>query len=92
MSDKQYTSEDFKAMKKALGLKNKDIANIIGTGETNVKIQTAPGKPLATWAKAFCWTFEKMKRLESEKMKIHISGGEKMADISEQLVTIHRPK
>ena len=90
MSDKQYTSEDFKAMKKALGLKNKDIANIIGTGEKNVTIQTAPGKELATWAKAFCFMFEKMK--ESEKMKIHISGGENMADISEQLVTIHRPK
>lgn len=60
MNDKQYTSEDFQAMKKALGLKNKDIASIIGTGVKNVTIQTAPGKPIATWAKAFCFMFEKM--------------------------------
>jgi len=61
MTDKEFTSEDFKAMKKALKLTNKDIAKIIGTGEANVKIQTAPGKPLATWAKAFCYTYERMK-------------------------------
>jgi hypothetical protein len=64
MSDKQFTSQDFKDMKKALGLKNKDIANIIGTGEKNVTIQTGPGKELATWAKAFCFMFKKMNSRE----------------------------
>lgn len=60
MNNKEFTSQDFKAFKKAFKLTNKDVAKIIGTGETNVKNQTAPNKPIATWAKAFCFMFEKM--------------------------------
>lgn len=58
MPQKKYTSEDFKAMKKALKLTNKDIALIIGTGEANVKIQTAPRKELATWAKSMLYVYD----------------------------------
>lgn len=35
-------------MKKDLKLTNKDVANIIGTSEANVKIQTKPTGKLAT--------------------------------------------
>lgn len=66
MTDKEFTSEDFKAMKKALKLTNKDIAKIIGTGEANVKIQTAPGKPLATWAKSMLYVYHKTQEQKTE--------------------------
>lgn len=61
MSEKQFTAADFKEMKKALGLTNKDVAEIIGTSETNVKNQTAPGKPLGTWAKSMVYVYQQMR-------------------------------
>lgn len=61
MNQKEFTHEDFKAMKKALGLKNEDVAAIIGTTVGNVKQTARPGKKLPAWARAFCYTYERMK-------------------------------
>lgn len=58
MQTNQFTHDDFKAMKKALGLNNKLISEIIGTSEQNVKMQTTPSKPLSTWAKAMIYVFQ----------------------------------
>lgn len=54
---KNPTHKDFKAMKKALNLKNRDIALIIGLTEFSVKNQTAPSKELPTWAKSMVYVF-----------------------------------
>jgi len=61
MENNNFTSEDFKEMKKALGLTNKDVADIIGTSESNVKMQTAPGRELGTWAKSMVYVYRLMK-------------------------------
>jgi len=53
-----YTHKDFKELKKQLGLKNRDIALIIGLTEFSVKNQTSPSKELPTWAKAMLYGYE----------------------------------
>jgi len=55
---KNYTHEDFKELKKQLGLKNRDIALIIGLTENSVKSQTAPSKKLPTWAKSMIYVYK----------------------------------
>lgn len=60
MDAKKYTPEDFKAMKKSLKLTNKDVAEIIGTTEQNVKFQTNKNRPLGTWAKAFVYMYNRL--------------------------------
>jgi hypothetical protein len=65
----QFKPIDFKQMKKDLKLTNKDIANIIGTGETNVKNQTAPNKKkIATWANSMLYVYHRLKQ-EAEVLK-----------------------
>lgn len=54
---KNPTHKDFKELKKQLGLKNRDIALIIGLTEFSVKNQTAPSKELPTWAKSMIYVF-----------------------------------
>ena len=54
---KTTTHKDFKELKKHLGLKNRDIALIIGLTEFSVKNQTAPSKELPTWAKSMIYVF-----------------------------------
>ena len=54
---KKPTHKNFKEFKKAMNLKNKDIALIIGLTENSVKNQTAPSKELPTWAIAMIYVF-----------------------------------
>ncbi|RKD96744.1 sigma factor-like helix-turn-helix DNA-binding protein [Marinifilum flexuosum] len=55
------THEKYKAMKKALGLTNADIAEIIGISPNSVKNQTQSSKELPTWAKSMIFVWEKLK-------------------------------
>lgn len=50
----------FKAMKKALGYDNKDIADIIGNTPDSVKSTTQPNKDLPRWLKLAIVVFERM--------------------------------
>lgn len=52
--------ENFKILKKQLGLKNKDIAIMIGTTEQNIKVQTRPSAPLAKWAVSMLFVWHAM--------------------------------
>ena len=64
---KNPTHKDFKEFKKAMNLKNKDIALIIGLTENSVKNQTAPSKELPTWAKSMIYVFNTpTRRLNSD--------------------------
>ena len=58
------THEDFKALKKDLGLKNKDIAEITGLTVDSVKSMTAPSKPLPSWAVFAIYVYQEMKSKE----------------------------
>lgn len=61
MNQKEFTHDDFKAMKKALKLKNEDIAIIVGVSKGNVTNTARPGKKLPSWARALCFAHELMK-------------------------------
>ncbi len=56
-----YTHEDYKTLKKELGLKNKDIAEAIGLKIKTVTDSTRPSWELPTWAKAMIFIYKKMK-------------------------------
>jgi len=58
MSKLKYTHIDWKHFKKAFGLKNKDIAEMIGMEETSVGTQTAPNKELPKWAKLAIFAYK----------------------------------
>lgn len=61
-SFESYSHEDFKAMKKDLGIKNNtEIAEIIGLTADSVKNQTAPAKELPAWAKSMIYVWKKFK-------------------------------
>lgn len=47
------THQDWLDFKKENNLTNKDIANIIGTSEQNVKMMANAKKPMCSWQKAF---------------------------------------
>ena len=66
MNQKEFTHEDFKALKKALGLKNEDVALIIGTTVGNVNNSVRPNKPLPTWAKSMLYVYHKTQEQKSE--------------------------
>lgn len=55
------THEDFKLMKKQLGLTNASIASEIGLTADSVKNQTAPAKKLPAWAKSMLLVYQKLK-------------------------------
>lgn len=55
------THEDFKTMKKQLGLTNALIASEIGLTSDSVKNQTAPAKELPSWAKSMFLVWQKLK-------------------------------
>ena len=55
------TQEDFKEMKKQLGLTNALIASEIGLTSDSVKNQTAPAKELPAWAKSMILVWQKLK-------------------------------
>lgn len=66
MIDKQFTHEDFKALKKAFNLKNEDVATIIGRTVGNVKNSVRKNKPLPTWAKSMLYVYHKMQEQKTE--------------------------
>lgn len=47
-------------MKKALGITNKDIAEITGNSEASVKTTTQPSKELPRWLKLAIVVYERM--------------------------------
>lgn len=53
-------NERYKAMKKALGYTNKDIAEITGNSEDSVKTVTQPNKEIPRWLKLAIVVFERM--------------------------------
>ena len=55
------THEDFKEMKKQLGLTNALIASEIGLSADSVKNQTAPAKELPAWAKSMIFVWKRLK-------------------------------
>lgn len=55
------THEDFKSMKKQLGLTNTLIASEIGLTSDSVKNQTAPANELPAWAKSMILVWQKLK-------------------------------
>lgn len=55
------THDDFKSMKKQLGLTNALIASEIGLTSDSVKNQTAPAKELPAWAKSMILVWQKLK-------------------------------
>ena len=55
------THEDFKTMKKQLGLTNALIASEIGLTANSVKNQTSPAKELPAWAKSMLLVYQKLK-------------------------------
>lgn len=60
-----YTNKDYKAFKKAMGLKNKDIAEILNVEKHSVDVATMPKKKeLPNWARFGMWVFDK---IQSEK-------------------------
>jgi DNA-binding XRE family transcriptional regulator len=61
MTKTEFTHDDFKAFKKAMKLKNEDIAAIVGVSKGNVNNTVRPGKKLPSWARAFCFMYESMK-------------------------------
>lgn len=56
-----YTYDNWKAFKKDLSLSNKDIAEITGTTESNIKTQLSPSKKLPTWARAMLFVWDRQK-------------------------------
>ena len=50
----------FKKMKKALGLNNQDIADIIGNTSDSIKSTTQPNKDLPRWLKLAIVVYERM--------------------------------
>lgn len=52
------TQEDWKAYKKERGLKNEDIAKIVGITPDSVKNQTQPNKELPKWAIAMLYEWK----------------------------------
>lgn len=61
MEEYNFTSNDFKLMKKDLKLNNEDVAHIIGTTLSNVKKQTNSNVKLATWAKSMIYVWKYFK-------------------------------
>ena len=57
----------FKAMKKALGYYNKDIADIIGNTPDSVKSTTQPNKDLPRWLKFAIVIFERLSEKDGKK-------------------------
>ena len=56
------THEDFKAMKKDLGIKNNSqIAEIVGLTTDSVKTMTQPNRELPAWAKSMIFVWKKLK-------------------------------
>ena len=53
-------NERYKAMKKAIGYTNKDIAEITGNSEGSVKTVTQPNKEVPRWLKLAIVVFEQM--------------------------------
>jgi len=60
-----YTHENWKRLKKDLGLKNKDIAEIVGLTLDSVKNQTQPSKDLPTWARGMIYVYEQLNAVKS---------------------------
>jgi hypothetical protein len=60
--------EKFKMIKKELGLKNEDIANIVKQSVQNIKQQSAPKKPLGKIPLIIIWFYENY--LQEKKKKI----------------------
>ncbi len=52
--------ERFKAMKKGLGITNKDVARITGNTHDSVKTTTQPNKSLPRNLKLAIWVYEKL--------------------------------
>jgi hypothetical protein len=67
--ENEFTARDFKLMKRDLDLNNKDVADIIGTSEANVKIQTNEKKPLGTWAKSMIYVWQHYKKARENELK-----------------------
>lgn len=65
----KYTAQDFKDLKKDLNLTNKDVAEIIGTSEQNVKIQTNQNEKLATWAKSMLYVWQHYKNKNENELR-----------------------
>ena len=57
----KMTHEDFKSMKKQLGITNAIIASEIGLTSDSVKNQTAPAKELPSWAKSMILVWKMLK-------------------------------
>lgn len=57
----KMTHEDFKSMKKQLGITNAIIASEIGLTSDSVKNQTAPAKELPSWAKSMILVWKRLK-------------------------------
>ena len=56
----------FKQMKKALGLKNQDIADITELNYNSIKNQTQPNKDIPKWLKLAIVIFERLSGGEKE--------------------------
>lgn len=59
MKETNYTHEDFKEMKKALKIKNADIAEITGLSVDSVKTLTQPNKELPAWIRSMIFVYRK---------------------------------
>lgn len=59
----KYTNIDWKEFKKAMGLKNKDIAEILGIEKHSVDVATMPkNRKLPLWARLAIWTYQTTKQ------------------------------
>jgi len=55
-----YTYDNWKRIKKDLGLKNKDIAEILGLALRTIEDQLRPSKELPTWARGMIYVYEQL--------------------------------
>lgn len=53
-------SDRYKAMKKGLGLNNKEVGEITGNTEDAIKRVTGPSGRFPRWAKLAVWVYEKL--------------------------------
>lgn len=56
-AENENSHTDFRAMKKQLKLKNRDIANVLGLSESTVRSSTSKSREVPSWAKGmiFIW-------------------------------------
>lgn len=52
-----YQYDDWRTLKKALNLTNKDVAEIVGLEEQSIKNQLSPKKKLPTWARGLIYGY-----------------------------------